>query len=264
MEISTVLIISSFMFFCCGLFSQEKLVIEGAMKIGDSKEQSPVPGTIRWTGSDLQGWNGSNWVSLVTNIGFSGEISDVEGNIYPTIIIGSQEWMAENLRTSKYQGGSSIPQVIDNDTWSTTTAGAWCWYLNDNSYEQPHGMLYNWYVVSDSICPMGWHIPSDNEWTTLTNFLGGEDFAGGSLKEGSFDYWRRPNKGATNSTGFSGLPGIRNLDGSFGSNGFFGYWWSSTESGSQAWDRGLFYDGNGVVRANDDKGYGFWIRCVKD
>ena len=190
----------------------------------------------------------------------------MDGNVYATITIGTQEWMAENLRTSKYNDGSNIPHVSDNTSWENLTTGAYCWYDNDQAYEIPFGKLYNWFAVNNAngLCPDGWHIPDDSEWSTLVNFLGGASSAGGAMKATGFKHWEFQNIGATNSSGFSGLPGIRDTDGDFPFQGFLGYWWSATDAGSNAGDMGLFYDSAGVNQASDDKNYGFWVRCLKN
>ena len=264
--------INTLLFFCFliyhwGVYSQEKMEVSGAIKIGNSEAVSPEAGTIRWTGSDVLGWAGSKWVSLTLGTTYSGEVADIEGNLYQTIILGTQEWMAENLRTSAYRDGSLIPHVTNNTSWGNLTTGAYCWYDNDDTYEQPFGKIYNWFAVADArgLCPMGWHVPTDAEWTTLINFLGGAGVAGGPLKETGFNYWEFQNDGATNSSGFRGLPGSRNEDGTFPIMGFYGYWWSANQSSdSHGGDLGLFYDGIGVNQAADDKNYGFWVRCLKD
>ena len=113
-----------------------------------------------------------------------GNMTDQEGNVYKTIIIGSQEWMAENLKTSVYRNGNAIDNIIDDNQWSSLTSGAWASCINDSQYDCPYGKLYNWFAVADSryLCPTGWHVPTDDEWTTLTDYLGGEEVAGGKMK----------------------------------------------------------------------------------
>lgn len=126
--------------------------------------------------------------------------------------------MAQNLRTTKYKNGDAVPNVSNNFDWSNLGSGAYCWYTNSNGFEQPYGKLYNWYAVIDSrgLCPTGWHVPSDAEWTTLTDYLGGTSIAGGKMKETSTTHWISPDSGATNESGFTGLPGgNRNSDGTF-------------------------------------------------
>ena len=175
--------------------------------------------------------------------------TDGDFNIYPVVTIGTQTWMAENLKTTKYNDGTAIPNVTDNTTWSTTTSGAYCDYSNSSAYSNTYGRLYNWYAVASTnpknVCPTGWHVPTDAQWTTLSTFLGGEGVAGGKLKETSTTHWLTPNTSATNETGFTALPGgYRNHSGTFGLIGNTGFWWSSTVGGTTfAWYRYIYYNG---------------------
>lgn len=136
-------------------------------------------------------------------------LTDVEGNTYKTVIIGDQVWMAENLKTKKYRDGSDIPNVTDGNTWGEIKTHAYCNFNNDEKNAAIYGRLYNhWAAVnSNGICPSGWHVPSTKEWDILIDFLGGEDVAGGKLKETGTDHWDEPNTGATNESGFRALPG---------------------------------------------------------
>ena len=193
-------------------------------------------------------------------------ITDIDGNVYNTVTIGTQVWMKENLKVSKYRNGDAIPTDLDTAAWSTTSSGAYAIYNNDAANNIIYGKLYNWYAVADSrnLCPVGWHVPSDGEWTILENFLGGASIAGGKMKAVS-NLWLSPNTGATNESGFSGLPsGYRYTNGSYYGVGFGG-WWSSTESSSsEAWYRNLDY-GSGVSGRNFNyKQYGFSVRCLRD
>lgn len=248
---------------------QEKMEIDGAIIIKNSEDLTPEPGTIRYnlTTSDFEGWNGVFWASLT---GFEiGSVTDIDGNIYPTIIIGAQEWMAQNLRASKYRNDDAIPNVTDDTDWSNLNTGAFAWYDNDNNFEQPYGKLYNWYAVNDGrgLCPTGWHVPSDSEWTILTDTLGGIGFAGGRLKEVSQVRWSFPNEGATNKSGFTGIPGgyRQNGNGSFTSFRFTGHWWSSTEvSSDAAWARILRYNDVRASRNLIFKKDGYSVRCIRD
>ena len=200
-----------------------------------------------------------------------GTMTDIEGNEYKTIAIGTQTWMAENLKTTKYRNGDPIPNVIDNAAWAALATGAFCWYNNDAAtYKATYGALYNWYAVADirNIAPTGWHVPTNAEWTTLTDYLGGEGIAGGKLKESGSSHWYSPNYGATNITGFTALPGGYRYD----SVGIFYYveynvhWWTSTaRNASFAWYRALYYNGSNVDRYSDfHEPYGFSVRCVRD
>jgi uncharacterized protein (TIGR02145 family) len=194
-------------------------------------------------------------------------VVDVDGNTYDTVVIGTQVWMSKNLRVSKYRNGDPIPTNLSNSTWQNTTSGACTIYNNAVVNDSIYGKLYNWYAVADprGLCPTGWHVPSDAEWTTLENFLGGSSVAGGKMKAVS-SLWTAPNTGATNSSGFTGLPGgCRNSSGSFINIGLFGYWLSSTQdSGIHAWSRNLGNAGVSVNRSNFSKSFGFSVRCVRD
>ena len=191
-------------------------------------------------------------------------IYDLEGNKYRTIEIGTQTWMAENLKSTKYNDGSDIPFVLDVSAWALLTTPGYCWYNNDSV---GYGAIYNWYTVNTGrLCPEGWHVPSDDEWTTLTDFLGGKSNAGGKLKETGTSHWQSPNTGATNETGFTGLPtGYRNYGGGFNSINKYGFWWSSTEwSSTGAWYRDVNFSYTYVDRSNSNKKSGATVRCLKD
>jgi uncharacterized protein (TIGR02145 family) len=201
--------------------------------------------------------------------GTTGTMSDIDGNSYSTQQIGSQTWMAENLKTTKYRDGTNIPNVTDGDTWAALTSGAYCWYENDAStYKETYGALYNYYAVVDShnLCPTGWHVPTDGEWTTLTNYLGGETIAGGLLKEAGTTHWISPNTGANNGSGFTALPsGYFYNQYGFGSIGSYAEWWTSTEfDANNAWARDMGYNNIRVNRYGDFKNGGFSVRCLKD
>lgn len=191
------------------------------------------------------------------------------GYTYTSIVLGNgQEWMAENLRTTTYANGDPIPNVTDGNQWGNLTTGAWAHYNNDSQYENPYGKLYNWYTVDDprNVCPTGWHVPTDAEWTVLSDYLGGSAVAGGKMKSTGTQYWLSPNTDATNERGFSGIPGgNRNLDGTFSIIGYYGYWWSSTENSSgSAWYHQLYYYNGYVSRYDDNKKHGFSVRCIRD
>ncbi len=200
-------------------------------------------------------------------------IIDADGNIYNVIRIGTQLWMKENLKTTKYNDGTNIPLVTDNTAWSNLTTPGYCWYNNDaGSYKNVYGALYNWYAVNTGkLCPVGWHVPSDNEWTILENYLGGWEVAGGKLKatgtiEAGTGLWYSPNTGATNETGFTAVPGgYRSYGGYFNSFGYDGHWWSSTEySSSNAWYRLMNHMDSYSIRVSNHKPNGFSVRCVRD
>ena len=199
----------------------------------------------------------------------SGSVTDINGNVYPTVNIGSQTWMQKNLNVSKYKNGDVIPQVTDATQWANLTTGAWCWYNNDSAtYAATYGKLYNWYAVNDSrgFAPQGWHVPSDSEWNLLETHLGGSSVAGGLMKEVGTSHWFAPNLGATNSSGFFGLPGSsRYASGVFNYSGPIGDFWSSTVDGtSNAWSRYLYYSYTDLFRSTDNKAIGFSVRCLKN
>jgi uncharacterized protein (TIGR02145 family) len=199
-----------------------------------------------------------------------GTMTDQNGNTYKTIVIGTQTWMAENLRVTKYRNGDPIPNSTNNAAWIALTTGSYCNYDNatDNDKINTFGRLYNWYAVNDSrnIAPTGWHVPTDAEWTTLITYLGGQSLAGGNLKEIGTTHWISPNDGADNASGFTALPGgYRGTNGEFFTFGFTGHWWSSSVyDAANAW--GLYvncFDAN-ASRYSKGKSYGFSVRCVKD
>ena len=211
---------------------------------------------------------------LITSLAFS-TVTDIDGNVYETVIIGDQLWMAENLKVTHYRNGDEIPTGYSNDDWSNLFTGAYAVYDDDPSNAEIYGNLYSWYAIDleTGVCPEGWHVPTDDEWTILSDYLGGSDIAGGKLKEcteGSCpesEYWFSPNMGATNESGFTGLPGGCRGGGSgsylyLGGSGFF---WSSTEYNSNlAWFWVLYYDTSVIYRDYDYKGYGSSVRCVRD
>jgi uncharacterized protein (TIGR02145 family) len=197
-----------------------------------------------------------------------GTVTDIEGNEYKTITIGTQIWMMKNLRTTRYNDGTAIPLVTDSAAWASLSTPAYSWYKNDEAaFKSTYGALYNWHTVNTGkLCPGGWHAPSDDEWTILTSNLGGESVAGGKLKEPGISYWVEPNEGATNESGFSALPGgFRYHDGVFFDLGFGGYWWSSEQyNSSDAFFRFLYYKDSTVFRFNNRKRNGFSVRCLQD
>jgi uncharacterized protein (TIGR02145 family) len=197
-----------------------------------------------------------------------GTMTDQEGNTYKTIQIGTQVWMAENLKTTKYRNGTPISIITDNTQWANNTTGAFCSYNNSTINDCPYGKLYNWYAVNNTnqLCPTGWHVPTDAEWTTLTDFLGGS-LRGGKMKSTGTQYWSSPNDGATNSSGWSGLPGGGRNSGAFSSIGTNGGWWSSTEvstSTVDVWMRGLSYSYEELDRGISGKWVGGSVRCLRD
>ena len=184
---------------------------------------------------------------------------------YKSVKIGNQVWMTSNLSVDHYRNGDPIPEVTDWNEWSDLTSGAWCYYENDYGNGTK---LYNWYAVNDprGLAPEGWHIPSDNEWTTLTDYLGGPGVAGGKLKDKWSGLWYPPNTGATDEVTFTALPGGScDEGGSFGNIRYNGYWWTSTGvDNAGAYFRRMAYDDALVHESIDYKKNGFSVRCVAD
>ena len=194
-------------------------------------------------------------------------VKDIDGNTYKTIKIGNQEWMAENLKVTHYRNGDQIPYVTDNYDWRDQNIGAYCYYMNNAVNAAIYGGLYNWYAVKDGrkIAPIGWHIPTDKEWTELEQYLGSNP--GGKLKEIGTTRWNFPNIDATNETNFSALPnGTRSCNGKFEIIvGDLTLFWSATEHGSnEAWYRTLSYDASNVYRNHLTWPFGFSVRCIRD
>jgi uncharacterized protein (TIGR02145 family) len=202
-----------------------------------------------------------------------GSMTDQEGNVYKTIVIGTQEWMAENLSTSVYRNGDVIATGLSTSQWTNIVQGAWAYFQNDASKNCPFGKLYNWYACVDAreLCPTGWHVPTDADWTVLSDYLGGEAIAGGKMKtlgmsDSATGLWSAPNSGATNSSGFSGIPGgYRMLQGPYSNLEFIGYYWSSSDFVTlSAYYRYIIYDDVDLTRATGGKGNGFSVRCVRN
>ncbi len=197
-------------------------------------------------------------------------ITDINGNVYNTVLIGNQCWMKENLRVRNYKNGTMIPNITSNSGWTNLITGARCWSKNDSaSYAATYGALYNWYAVENTngLCPAGWHVPTDEEWTVLTDLLGGSGIAGELLKETSTIHWNSPNTEATNASGFTALPGDGRsyYSGEFGIIGNLGYWWCSTTAGTEnAWSRKLEYNTGTATSNNYDKKHGFSVRCIRN
>ena len=194
-------------------------------------------------------------------------VTDIDGNVYHIVLIGTQIWMVENLKTTRYNDGSKILVVSDSATWTHLTIPGYCWYMNDPANKAIYGALYNGYTVNTGkLAPVGWHVPADTDWTTLTTYLGGDAVAGGKLKEVCTAHWFSPNTGADDRFGFTALPGgFRDYNGQFSNAGYNGFWWSSTDSAaSSVWYYNLVNSHGGAIRGIDDKGNGFSVRCVLD
>jgi uncharacterized protein (TIGR02145 family) len=206
-----------------------------------------------------------------------------QGYDYATVLIGEQCWFAENLRSENYENGDAIPSNLSNYEWYSASGAVAVFGEGNSSCEifvntyspdgeacdeswslNEYGRLYNWYAVDDArgLCPSGWHVPTDGEWTVLTGLLGGASVAGGHMKT-TYGYFSGGN--GTNSSGFSGLPGgVRSYSGGYYSAGGSGYWWSSSAYTSTAWARYLIYSNEDVYRSDFDQGRGFSVRCVRD
>jgi uncharacterized protein (TIGR02145 family) len=223
----------------------------------------------------------NNCTQRVNNNNNTPPITDADGNVYQTITICSQTWTQSNLNVSKYTDGTPIPQVTDQSQWTNLTTGAWCYFENNTANGTTYGKLYNWYAVAGiynsasatnpairkKLAPIGWHIPTDVEWTHLTDCLGGITVAGGKMKSTGISLWLSPNTGATNESSFTALPGgFRYGQGSF----FYdtsssGWWWSSSEQNQSATKAiQLWYDSAMALQADYLKLSGFSVRCIKD
>ncbi len=200
-----------------------------------------------------------------------GTVLDKEGHLYQTVIIGGQEWMAENLVTAFYSNGDPIPNVPDAMEWSQLqNNGAWCDYNNTPSYSKIYGKLYNWHAVADprNVCPTGWHVPSNNDFIVLSDYLGGQQIAGGKLKETGTEHWMEPNAGATNETGFAFLPSPQRFE-----SGNFVYeykrdigflWTTSSRSWTYGWIWSAGYNSLDIWNYSIDMNRGLPVRCIKD
>jgi uncharacterized protein (TIGR02145 family) len=194
--------------------------------------------------------------------------TDIDGNQYHAVTVGTQMWLSSNLKVTHYRNGDAIANVTLGSDWDVLTTGAYCDYNNTASNSNTYGRLYNWYAVNDSrnIAPAGFHVATDAEWTTLVSYLGGDTIAGGKLKETGTSHWNSPNTGATNSTGFTALPGgNRFINDQFWDLGNMAALWTSTEkdaSNAMYWK--LAYNGKYVSTQFEKKKWGFSVRCVKD
>jgi uncharacterized protein (TIGR02145 family) len=221
---------------------------------------------------------GYGGVYQITTLVATPNVTDIDGNVYHTITIGTQVWMVENLKTTKYNDGTAIPLVTDNTAWSTLSTPAYCWYNNDaTTYKNMYGALYNWYAVNTAkLAPTGWHVPTDTEWTKLENYVSTNLGTSGSVAEAlaATTNWATiggdgigNNLSKNNSTGFSALPGGYRYDNvTFSDVGYEGYWWSSSESNtSHAWSRSMNYYNSDVYRYSVYlKTGGFSVRCLRD
>lgn len=195
-------------------------------------------------------------------------ITDIDGNVYHMVAIGTQTWMVENLKTTRYNDGNAIPLVTDSTAWSDLTTPGYCWYMNNEAVNKnTYGALYNWHAVNTGkLSPTGWHVATEAEWDTLISYLGGDTVAGGKLKETGLAHWVTPNNGATNDFGFSALPGgKRDPNGTFTDMGNYGAWWTATEYDFTI-SRYFYmeYDKSDAFNSGTHKKSGFSVRCVRN
>ena len=195
-------------------------------------------------------------------------VFDIERNHYKAVVIGTQIWMAENLKTTKLSDGTDIPKESDITDWDKSISPYYCWYDNDKiTYGDTYGALYNWYSINTGkLCPAGWHVPTDSEWNSLITFLGGDDVAGGKLKETGTIHWTNPNYGANNETGFTALPGGEYKGhGEYSFQGGYGFWWTATETSlSNAQFKMMNNDSKYIIESYTEKNWGLSVRCIKD
>jgi uncharacterized protein (TIGR02145 family) len=210
---------------------------------------------------EVQVFNGTIWKNLSGRAGSPPSL--------PFVTICNEDWTLKNLNVSTYRNGDPIPNVTNSASWAALTTGAYCYYNNDSTtYAALYGKLYNWYAVNDprGLAPEGWHIPNVVEITTLRECLGGQSVAGAKMKEAGISHWYFPNIGATNSSGFTGLPGgYRNYDGPFLNLGQFGYGWCSNNpfpNEAPAWV--LYYFDSQLITSELDKNYGYSVRLIRD
>ncbi len=198
-----------------------------------------------------------------------GTLADIDSNLYKTIQIGSQTWMAENLKTTRYNDSTLIPLLNDSTYQFLDDSPYYCWYyFSEAGYKIPYGALYSWYTINTGkLCPTGWHVPDSTEWSELVAYLGGSDIAGGKMKESGTLHWESPNVGATNSSGFTALPGgvYYFLYRESVVVGYMGDWWNSTETDTS---QAVYWNIENVSTTAKpyicDKNNGLSVRCIKD
>jgi uncharacterized protein (TIGR02145 family) len=261
----SLLIIGLSLFLTSYCHAQVKIDLAGGLTIQDSGDPNPAPGTIRWTGTDVEGWNGIIWVSLTD--GILGSVTDIGGNVYKTLKLGNNTWMIENLRTRFFNDATSIGDIISTTGWAAATFAARCRYNNSNANINPYGYLYNGYAAEDDrLCPTGWHVSTVADWEDLLSFWNGASVAAGSLKESGTTHWAAPNSGATNESGFTALPGgNRKPDGSYVNLTQYGNYWAIDLISLPLKDYNFEYNNIDVTQLTlTQKQWGLSVRCVKD
>jgi uncharacterized protein (TIGR02145 family) len=236
------------------------------IKIIGTPNSLPVESFLNYSYTDdLSSFSGKLPIEVNSQV-TCGTITDVDGNLYPTVSIGTQCWTQINLNVSKYRNGDIIPHVTDPTQWENLTTGAWCYYENNGVNGVTYGKLYNWFAVNDprGLAPQGYHIPTDLDWNTLSFFLGGVSVAGGMMK--STSGWNIPNSNPTNSSGFTALPGGMRAEylSTFTGISDYSVWWSLEENLNQAYNRNLFYNSNSISKNLGPKTVGLSVRCIKD
>lgn len=194
-------------------------------------------------------------------------VVDSDGNTYNVIRIGTQVWMKENLKTTTFNDEAAIANVTGTTAWTNLTSPGYCWYGNNEGNKNTYGALYNWYAVATGkLCPVGWHVPSDDDCIAFEDYFGFTIPAGGKLKETGTTHWASPNTGATDEVGFKALPGgLRSETGAFQQITNYGYWWTSTEYNTHnEWYRELEYNSDNIVRYYKDDNNGMSVRCIKN
>jgi uncharacterized protein (TIGR02145 family) len=251
--------------------SDNKTLNGSGIGIFESTMMGLTPGTkyhVRSYATNSSGTGYGNDVTFVT-IQSAGTVTDIDNNVYNTVTIGTQTWMVENLKTTKYRDGNAMPVVDDPDNWKALATGAYCYYNNDSKNAGTYGLLYNWYAVSDSrnLAPQGWHIPTLADWDILIDYLGGQIAAGNKLKESGTTHFFQTNDNVTNASNFTSRPGgTRAYDtGIFSDVGFLGTWWTSTADVlNLSFSKVMFCSDAQVVLYSKNRKTGMSIRCVKD
>ncbi len=251
------------LFLQIAVIAQALFETNGPIRIKTNPDSVLEAGSIRWTGTQFEGYTGSLWISL----GFSNKIQDYDGHEYHTVRIGEQQWMAENLYASTDANGVPIQNLSDHTDWSNTIAPAFC--FAEDYYQHPkHGYLYNFYAVSQlDLCPVGWRVPEQEDWAALALYVGGFEIAGGELKETTNKYWEPPNAGANNNFSFNARGiGFRESSGIFSGFGESAGWWAKNPipvlSIPVAYELSKEEISMEVHFGNNKEG--FSVRCIKE